>query len=92
MLESLAQAFASGAVIDWLMLLLVVEGCVLVVILRGKGLGPALVDASCIVVPGLLLMLAIKLALTDADWRAIGAVLAAAGLVHALDVARRLRR
>ena len=91
MFELLAQSFATGAIINALMALLVAEAVLLIALRRHRGLAVASLDAACIVVPGLCLMWAVQLALTDADWRMIGLVLAAGGLVHALDVVRRLR-
>lgn len=91
MLDSLAQGFRSGSVIDALMLLLCAEGLVLAAVFRQRGVWNAVIDAACIVVPGVFLMGAVKLALTDADWRWIAIALAAAGMVHAWDVMRRIR-
>jgi uncharacterized membrane protein YhaH (DUF805 family) len=90
-LDLLAEGFASGRVIDALMVLLAVEGLILIAVRRHRGLGSAAWMAALIVVPGLLLMLAVKLALINADWRLIAVTLAAAGAVHAADVAHRLR-
>lgn len=40
---------------------------------------------------GALLMLAVKLALTDAPWTFVSTTLAAAGLAHVVDIALRFR-
>ncbi|MEQ8433313.1 MAG: hypothetical protein RIA71_03655 [Oceanicaulis sp.] len=88
MMEAL---FASGRIIDLILLLVVVEAAVLAVVPRLRG-AMTLVDVAALLAPGVMLMLAVRAALIGAPYTITAAVLAAAFAFHILDVARRRRR
>lgn len=90
-LSWLARGFETGQIIQALIGLLVFEAILIMTLCRQLGWRRAVTEALLITVPGVFLMLAVFFALTNADWRFIGASLGAAGLVHALDLIRRLR-
>ena len=82
--------------IDAILLLVAVEVLVFWLLPRFRLRAPRLHVAHCAylwptLLSGALLMLAVRLALTDADWRVLGGVLASAGLAHAVDIGLRVR-
>ena len=56
----------------------------------GRGLGPGPVGAM--LMPGVLLLLGLRVALAGGAWQWLAACLALAGLAHAVDLAGRLAR
>lgn len=88
MMEAL---FASGRIIDLILLLVVVEAAVLAVFPRLRG-AMTILDVAALLAPGVMLMLAVRAALVGAPYTITAAVLAAAFAFHILDVARRRRR
>lgn len=88
MMEAL---FASGRIIDLILLLVVVEAAVLAVFPRLRG-AMSILDVAALLAPGVMLMLAVRAALIGAPYTITAAVLAAAFAFHILDVARRRRR
>ncbi|MGX6646873.1 hypothetical protein ACWCOP_02885 [Maricaulaceae bacterium MS644] len=88
MIEAL---FASGRIIDLILLLVVVEAGVLAALPRLRG-AMTMVDVAALLAPGVMLMLAVRAALVGAPYTITAAVLAAAFACHILDVARRRRR
>jgi hypothetical protein len=83
-----AALFASGHVIDAILLLVACEACVLIVWGRRRmALRPLLFN----LVSGGALMLAVRGALTAAPWWAIAACLFTAFLAHAAELGLRLR-
>jgi hypothetical protein len=87
----LDELFASGRVVDLILLLLLAEG--LLVTLwhsrTGRGIAPATLWGFLL--SGGLLLLALRAALTGAGWPWVGAALAAAGVVHLFDLRSRWR-
>ncbi len=79
----------SGRVIDVALAAVVVELGVLLVIRRQTGLGP--VDVIGQVLAGVLLLLAVRCAVTGAETGWILALLAASFPAHLFDLARRAR-
>lgn len=82
--------FASGRIIDLILLLVVVEAAVLAAWPRLRG-SMTMVDVAALLAPGVMLMLAVRAALSGAPYTITAAVLAAAFAFHILDVARRRR-
>lgn len=85
MLEAL---FASGRIIDLILVLVLIEGVVLALVPRLRG-SMGLIDIAGLLLPGVMLMLAVRTALTEAPYTTTAAMLAAALVFHLLDVARR---
>lgn len=82
--------FASGRIIDLILLLVVVEAAVLAAWPRLRG-SMTMVDVAALLAPGVMLMLAVRAALIGAPYTITAAILAAAFAFHILDVARRRR-
>ncbi|MEQ8264847.1 hypothetical protein [Pseudohaliea sp.] len=76
--------FASGRIVDALLLLVLVEAIVFLCAGRGRMLLPNLAAGAC-------LLLALRSALTGAPVALTGLWLALAGVAHGLDVAGRWR-
>jgi len=85
MLEGL---FASGRIIDLILVLVAIEAVCLAVIPRLRG-SMGLIDIAGLLLPGVMLMLSVRTALTGAPHTMTAAMLAAALVFHLLDVARR---
>jgi hypothetical protein len=87
----LAKLFASGRIIDWIVLLLALEWVSVLVAQRvlKRPLGSlAILVGLC---AGLALLLALRESLLGAPWQAIAAWLAAAFVAHILDMHIRLK-
>jgi hypothetical protein len=78
--------------VDAVLAITLAEAIALVLLhrLAGRGVPPA--DWGLNLLSGLCLMLAMRGALAQAGWGWMAACLAAAGLAHGLDIARRWRR
>lgn len=84
----MAGLFASGHVIDAILVLVACEAGILAVWARGRvALRPLLFNLAS----GAALMLAVRGALTAAPWWAVAACLLAACLAHATELGLRLR-
>ena len=82
-----ARLFASGHAVDIVLAVLLGEALWLV----GRR-GWAVVEAATLLLPGALLLAALRAALTGQDWRWIAVPLALSFPVHLADVARRSAR
>jgi hypothetical protein len=80
--------FASGRIIDLILVLVAVEFVVLALWPRLRG-RLSVWDAAALIAPGVCLMLTVKSALVQDPHMKTAALLAAALLFHLLDVARR---
>ena len=89
MMAGLAHLFASGHVADAVLGLMLLEALFLFHRHRRHGRGPAPLDLVAMLGAGACLVLALRLALTEAAWGAIAASLAAAGVLHVIDLVRR---
>jgi len=78
--------FASGRAADLILAILIAE---LIWLVLARKLYVA--DAACLVLPGLLIVLGMRSALTGASWPWIAAPLALALPVHLVDLRRRLK-
>ncbi|MDB5654973.1 MAG: hypothetical protein JWQ94_2586 [Tardiphaga sp.] len=88
----MAEAFASGHLIDAILLLVVGEVGVLVLLWRARRTGIAPADLIPNIMAGAFLLLALRLALGGAGWKSCCTCLAAAGISHLADLRRRWRR
>ena len=85
----MAALFASGRVIDLILLFIVVE-CALLALLRHEAL--RLRDLLANILSGAALMLAVRSALVGAEWVWVAACLAGALVAHLADLYLRVRR
>ena len=84
--------FRSGHVADLILAVLAAEAVLLSLWRRRSGRGPDLPAILALVLPGVALVLALRLALTGAWWGWIGLALTGALAAHLLDLGQRLRR
>lgn len=75
--------------IDLILVMIVAETLLLGGYHRFTGRGPALVDVLPNLLSGALLLLAVRLALTQANWAWLALVLLLSLLTHVLDLRRR---
>jgi hypothetical protein len=87
---SLETFFQTGLAIDLILIVVVLEVVVLAVWPRLRG-SMTLLDVVSLVAPGVMLMLALRSALTDAPNTMTAVFLTAAFACHLWDVARRRR-
>ena len=83
--------FASGRIVDILLVLMVIEAIALIAFHRRSGAGIKTRHVLSNLIAGMCLFLALRLALTDAPWPWIGAGLGAALLAHLADLKSRWR-
>jgi hypothetical protein len=83
---------ASGRIVDAILGLVVVQFVALVLYRRATGRGPAPADIAFSLLAGAGLLLALRAALTGADWTSIAAFLVAALAAHLADLVRRWPR
>ena len=88
----MAELFASGRLIDLILIVVVVEAALLTLYWRHSGRGIAPGDLLPNLCAGALLLLALRVTLAGSGWMAASGCLAAAGLAHVIDVTRRWRR
>jgi hypothetical protein len=87
----MADLFASGRIIDAILLLVALEAMAIAIYHRATGRGVALGDVVWTLASGAALMLALRIALTGGAWTAIAAPLTAALVTHLVDLVRRWR-
>ena len=83
--------FATGRIVDLILVLVAVEGMALWLWHRRTGRGLPLPDLLGCLLPGACVFLALRLALVDTPWPWIALCLIAALAAHLADLARRLR-
>jgi hypothetical protein len=83
------QLFASGRIVDFILIIMLAEYLTLRLYLGRAGQG-ALSGIALYLLSGAFLLLALRLALTGGSWVWIACCLAAAGAWHAVDLRRRL--
>ena len=81
--------FADGRIVDLILLLVAVEGALWGWLLRKRS---SPLNVALALLPGAALLIAVRLALTGADWRMVAAALAASLPLHLWDLARRFAR
>lgn len=87
----MAELFASGRIIDAILVAVALEAAILLIWRRRSGRGPAAADILGNLLSGAMLMLAVRGALVGAAWPWIGLCLAASLVAHLLDLRRRYR-
>lgn len=87
----MAGWFASGAVVDAILLLMVLEGALIAILRRRTGTGVPARDLLAMLAAGGCLMLALRAALVGAAWPWIALALSAALVAHLADLVRRWR-
>lgn len=87
----MSELFASGQIVDLILALVVVEGVLLALLHRRRGVGVAPADLLGVLASGSALLLALRSALVGAPWTSTAAWLAAALIAHLVDLARRWR-
>ncbi len=87
----MAEAFASGWIVDAIVVLVIVEAVLLLSLQRRLRRGPGALAIVANLSAGLFLLLALRFALAGAAWPYMAASLACALIAHVVDVARRWR-
>ncbi len=84
----MADLFSSGRVVDLALGLMVIEVLAIGLMRRSAAAGR---DVAAAVLPGALVLLALRAALVGAPWTSVAAWLTASLFAHAYDLRRRLR-
>lgn len=84
--------FASGRLVDLILVLVVIEAVALTLHWRRTRQGIAPVDLLPNLCAGAFLMLALRVTLASGGWKIASACLAAAGLAHLADISKRWRK
>jgi dolichol kinase len=84
--------FASGRVVDLILVFMALEAALLAWHRRRSGRGPSVAGLLAFFLAGACLLLALRAALVGASWGWVAAPLAGAGAAHAADLALRWRR
>ncbi|MEO8318049.1 MAG: hypothetical protein ABI561_06960 [Bradyrhizobium sp.] len=87
----MAELFASGRLVDLILILTAIEAVCLVLYWRSRGGGVSPMDLLPNLFAGAFLLLALRLALGGAGWELCCGSLAAAGVAHCVDLSRRWR-
>lgn len=87
----MTELFASGRIIDGILVLVALEAVALLVWRARTGRGPAPVPLLCNLASGAALMLALRAALTGAEWPLVAACLFGSLVAHATELGLRLR-
>ena len=88
----MTELFASWRLVDLILVVVAVEMLALGLYWRWSCRGVAIPDLLPNLLAGALLLLALRFALGGAGWMPCCACLAAAGVAHCVDLARRWRR
>jgi len=88
----MAELFASGRLVDLILIVVVIEALALLLLWRRAGQGVAPSDLLPNLCAGALLLLALRAVLAGAGWMTASLCLAAAGFAHLIDIHRRWRR
>ncbi len=88
----MAEFFASGRAIDFILLAMAIEAAVLAYLRLRHGTGPSLAETFVNMISGAMIMLAVRSALTDAPWTTTATFLVASFAAHLADLAIRFRR
>ena len=83
------EFFRSGLVADVILVVMIAEALLLLVYRKVTGRGPAAADLIAMLLAGACLVLALRAALTGAQWPMVAVFLIAALLAHMLDLYRR---
>ena len=88
----MADLFASGRLVDFILVVVVLEAAVLLLYWARARRGIAPLDLLPNLCAGAFLLLALRATLGDSGWMIASLCLSAAGLAHLTDVYRRWRR
>jgi hypothetical protein len=88
----MAELFASGRLVDLILIIVVLEAAFLVMMWRRSGTGVAPLDLLPNLCAGAFLLLALRVTLAGGGWMVACGCLAAAGVAHLTDVYRRWRK
>jgi hypothetical protein len=88
----MAELFASGRLVDLILVIVAIEAAVLVIYWQSSARGVAPGDLLPSLCAGAFLLLALRLSLSGAAWELCCGSLAAAGLAHLVDLNQRWRR
>lgn len=88
----MAELFASGVIVDLILLLIAVEAALLYALTRWIGRGPSLAELLPNLLAGAFLLLALRAVITGAEWKWTAACLAAALVAHLADLRSRWTR
>ena len=88
----MADLFASGSLIDLILIVFVFEAVLLSLLWRYDRRGIAPVNLLPNLCAGAFLLLALRVTLAGGGWMMASGCLAAAGLAHLIDLYRRWRR
>jgi hypothetical protein len=87
----MAELFASGRIIDLILVLVAVEAAVLALWRRWSGSGPGFGGMAANLASGACLLLAVRAALVGAGWELVALPLLGSLLAHAVDLYGRRR-
>ncbi len=87
----MSELFAGGRIIDWILLLIVLEAAALGAWHRRSGRGIALREVLGTLASGAALMLALRAALSGQSWTMVALWLSLALVAHLADLASRWR-
>jgi hypothetical protein len=88
----MADLFASGRLVDLILVVVVIEAAVLILYWSRVRQGVAPFDLLPNLFAGAFLLLALRVTLAGGGWMMASGCLAAAGLAHLTDIHRRWRR
>jgi len=88
----MADLFASGRLVDFILIVVALEAALLMFYWRYARRGIAPGDLLPNLCAGAFLLLALRLTLSGAGWMLASFCLAAAGMAHLFDISRRWRR
>lgn len=88
----MAELFASGRLVDLVLIVVVIEASALLLLWRHARRGVAPSDLLPNLCAGVFLLLALRAVLAGYDWMIAAFCLAAAGLAHLTDIYRRWRQ
>ncbi len=88
----MADLFASGRLIDLILIVVALEAALLICYWRLTGRGIAAFDLLPNLCAGAFLLVAFRVTLGGGSWTVACGCLAAAGIAHLIDVDRRWRR
>ena len=88
---TMTELFASGHIVDAILVLVAMEAVLLLIWRRRTGRGPPPVALLCNLASGAALMLAVRAALTGAAWPVVAACLLLSLIAHGSELFLRLR-
>lgn len=87
----MAELFATGRIVDLILILVAFEALALLAWRVWRGRGPSVPALASNLASGAALMLAVRAALTGSDWTVVAACLAGSLVAHVTEMCLRLR-